>query len=92
MRSYRDLDSKTPRHNREGFTPREPPHPEPSTSVKTITQRRRAAGGERPGSGMVPPQRFSLCSASPTNSLQLCTVVFKPLENSCKWNSGAMFG
>ena len=39
MRSNRDLDSKTPRHNRQGLTPREPPHPQPSTSVKTITER-----------------------------------------------------
>jgi len=43
MRSDRDLNSKTPRHNRQGFTPREPPHPQPSTSVKTITERRGAA-------------------------------------------------
>lgn len=27
MRSNRDLDSKTPRHNRQGLTPREPLHP-----------------------------------------------------------------
>lgn len=27
MRSNRDLDSKTARHNRQGFTPREPPSP-----------------------------------------------------------------
>ena len=27
MRSNRDLDSKTPRHNRQGLTPCEPPHP-----------------------------------------------------------------
>lgn len=37
MRSNRDLDSKTPRHNRQGFTPREPPPLQLFTSVKTIT-------------------------------------------------------
>lgn len=49
MRSNRDLDSKTLRHNRQGFTPREPPPLYHSTSVKTITQSR---GKKGPSTGM----------------------------------------
>lgn len=44
MRSNHDLDSKTPRHNRQGLTPREPPHPPHSISVKTITENRTVEG------------------------------------------------
>lgn len=71
LRSNHDLDSKTPRHNRQGLTrvnPLTPPTLLPSTSVKTITDRRGAAGGEGPCLGMVPPHHLSppcvLCLAS----------------------------
>lgn len=81
MRSNRDLDSKTPRHNRLGFTPREPPRPHPSTSVKTITERRGAAGGEGLSLGIV-PLHCVLCLASllltPSSCLQ--QLALKPLE------------
>lgn len=66
MRSNRDLDSKTPRHNRQGFTPREPPHPPsppltPSLHLSQNNNReQRSCSRSRrgaPGSGMVPPRR-----------------------------------
>lgn len=34
MRSNRDLDSKTPRHNRQGLTPHEPPQKNPPPQSK----------------------------------------------------------
>lgn len=81
MRSNRDLDSKTPRHNRQGLIQREPPHPFrpllPSTSVKTITDRRGAAGGEGPSVGTVPahyphlPNRGQHVASSISNTRQL---------------------
>lgn len=59
MRSNRDLDSKTPRHNRQGFTPREPPTPHSlhhSSSVKTITESGEERGGPVQGwTHLLPP-------------------------------------
>lgn len=70
MSSNRDLDSETPRHN--GLYPTWTPHPQPSTSVKTITQ----CGGEGPGSGLVPDYHLSLYSVWPlSNSQQLFALL-----------------
>lgn len=91
MRSNRDLDSKTPRHNRQGLIQREPLHPFrpllPSTSVKTITDRRGAAGGEGPSVGTVPahyphlPNRGQHVASSISNTRQLHAMLApKPLE------------
>lgn len=79
MRSNHDLDSKTPRHNREGLTPHEPPHPAPLlTSVKTITERRVAPGerGPRFGGG-----GGGLTAPSPLTPSSCCQhLAQKPLE------------
>lgn len=97
MRSDRDLDSKTPRHNRQGLTPCEPPHPpNPSTSVKTITERRGAAGGEGPAAGRGSTPRCTAFGLSISNSHQL-SAASKTSGNSWKGNFkgnvlGAMFG
>lgn len=88
MRSNRDLDSKTPRHNRQGFTPREPPQPLPSTSVKTITESRGAAGGEGPSLGTVPLHHvLRLASPSLTPSsclLRWASNLWKVLEGELR--------
>lgn len=95
MRSNHDLDSKTPRQNRQGFTPHEPTHslPHPTTLVKTITERRTAPGGEGPILGIVPPHCI-LCmdslSLNPSSSLQCWTSnLWKFLERELRecWGS-----
>lgn len=81
MRSNRDPDSKTLRHNRQGLTPREPPPP-PTLHLSQNNNREERScrrRGARFRDGSTPP-----CSAfglSIANSHQLsATLALKPLE------------
>lgn len=96
MKSDRDLDSKTPRHNRQGLTPHEPPRPKPLHLSQNNNREERG-----PCLGMVPPHHLgSSCAlrlaSTAANSQQLyVTLALETSGNSWKGNSGnvgAMFG